>query len=159
MRRLWKWLKDNAEPVGAGAAIVGVVVGVVGFWATWHQLTNATVALQAANGYAIQKDARELVDGMSTDENFVAALNNGPAPEKADAFDRKLWKMFNFYLSVYRQGVAEGLSSKFVAAFSDDFCRFIRRPVVSREWDKMQQNQMLGINHVEMRENWCSTKP
>lgn len=156
MCALWAKLKSNSDQIGAASAIVGVLVGVAGFGFTYYQLSSATGVLQATNAYEIQKDARELVDGLASDADFVAALNTGPGQSDAAAFETKLWRMFSFYLSIYRQSTADGISKKFATSFADDFCGFIGKPVVAAEWDKMQQSGKLGDSHAEMRKAWCT---
>jgi hypothetical protein len=63
--------------------------------------------------------------------------------------------MQNFYLSVYRQSLARGLSDEFVSAFVIDFCDFQKQSFVSGAWEKMMAEGKLSSSHQEMRAEWC----
>lgn len=151
----WTWLKDHVDAITSGAAILGVIVGAVGFWVTWYQLSATTAALKASNTYTIQSDARELLDTLEQ-RNFVRALIDGKlkAEDEPNArFD--LWKMFNFYLSVYRQSKADGITDEFRQSFIRDFCGFLARPPVDMQWKNMAAEKRLSDEQIKMRGDWC----
>jgi len=156
LKRIWAWLKTNSDQIAAVGAVVGVVVGIVGFWATWYQLSSTATALRAANGYSIQKDARELIDKLYNDGDFVASLATGQVKGSAEAFDKNLWIMFNFYLAVYRQQVADGLSANLATAYAHDFCAFMRNQLVADHWSEMEKSEKIGGDHEAMRRKWCA---
>lgn len=148
------WLKTHSEAIQAGAAIVGVCVATVGFGVTIWQLINANTALRASNAYTIQRDARDLLNEIAPN---IRRLERGSIPE--DEMDRVLfsaWKMLNFYVSVYRQVQAGGLSSEFSGSYRTDFCDWIKKPSSISAWEKMKSEKMLGQTHVAMRESWCA---
>lgn len=152
--RLFQWLKTRKDEITATTAILGVLVGICGFWLTINQLSGTRETLQAANTYQVQKDARDVVDKLQAEPQFVDAMAGKPATAQSD-FSDKLWLMFNFDLSVFRQSEAKGLSQEFVSSFKDDFCQFLQKPIVSDEWKKMSNAQLLGASHEKMRKEWC----
>ena len=152
------------EKITASAAIIAILVGIAGFVATvlqlsWarDQLARTEQTLRASNTYQVQKDARELLlNRLVNDQELrsVLASNTAPQDVKQEVRD-KLWLMFNFYLSVYRQAQAGGLSEQFVTAFKQDFCEFLKKPVVDATWNKELQSGQLTVNYADMRKTWC----
>jgi len=159
LRRLWRWLGTNSDEIGAVGAVVGVLVGIIGFGATWYQLSSTSTALRAANGYSIQKDAREMIDKLYADSDFIASLAAGQVKGPPEAFEKNLWIMFNFYLSVYRQDVADGLSDNLAGAYARDFCKFLGNSLVATRWSEMEKEKKIGADHDAMRQKWCTSKP
>src|SRR4051794_10321083 len=99
MAGLWKFLKDHHDQIGSTTALMGLVVGIGGFFLTIQQLHSTAQALRAANTYQVQKDARELIDKVRADERFRAAMQAGVLPQNDSAVLENLWKMFNFYVA------------------------------------------------------------
>ncbi|RUV19934.1 MULTISPECIES: hypothetical protein [unclassified Mesorhizobium] len=156
MKRSWAWLGANVNQLTSIAAAVGVVVAAVGFGITWYQLAATTAALKAANTYTIQNDGRELLDTLEQ-RGFVRDLVTGkltPENEKSAKFD--LWKMFNFYLSVYRQSKADGITDEFRTSFIADYCGFVALPAVDTAWKKMVADKSLNEEQAKMRGQWCA---
>ena len=154
----WNWLKDNADQAQALGALAGILVSVIGFGAAYVQLRSANTALQASNAYSIQKDGRELLD-IVQQNGFVRDLVDGklkPEDQQKAKFD--VWKMFNFYLSVYRQSEAGGVSDEFRDSFKRDFCGFVELVPVEVEWKAMLDDKSVGTGHAKMREDWCGKK-
>jgi hypothetical protein len=153
------------EKITASAAIIAIVVGIGGFVATvlqlsWarDQLQRTEQTLRASNTYQVQKDARELLlTRLVNDKELRSALASAtlPSSEIQQEVRDKLWLMFNFYLSVYRQAQAGGLSEQFVTSFKQDFCEFLKKPVVEATWNKELLNGQLSSNYVDMRKTWC----
>ncbi|MBC4017576.1 hypothetical protein [Siccirubricoccus deserti] len=152
---MWRFLKDHHDQIGSTTALLGLVVGIGGFALTIQQLQSTAQALRASNTYQVQKDARELVDKVRADERFRAAMQAGVLPENDSAVLENLWKMFNFYVSVFRQSEADGLSPQFVASFRRDFCAFVQKPLVAQGWDRLRAADQLGADQEEMRRRWC----
>ncbi len=69
-----------------------------------------------------------------------------------------VWRMLNFYLSVYRQAKSGGLSRDFENAFGEDFCLFIGAQARSEAWDKLISSGKISKWHGKMREDWCDKK-
>lgn len=151
-------LKTYSDEIASAAAIIGILVGVVGFGLTYCQLRSTSQALQAANSYQIQKDAREIIDGVAGDPKFVAFIKGAQEPADKDHIHGQLWKMMNFYLSVFRQSEANGLPSDFTTSFKADFCGFVARPPVALAVAEMTADGQLSQNHTKMRESWCDGK-
>jgi len=152
-----KLLKKYSDEIGSAAAIFGVAVGVVGFWLTICQLKRTEETLRAANTYAVQQDARDIVDALISDEIFAAFVGGTGDPADKDRAIKKLWKMQNFYLSVYRQSKAGGLSESFTNSFRNDFCNFVVRPPVAAAWADMTAAGQLSKDNDSMRGDWCET--
>jgi hypothetical protein len=150
------FLKKHSDEIGSLAAIFGVLIGLVGFSMTIYQLWSTDRTLQATNSYQIQKDAREIISDISQDGLLSEALSGVVLDEqKQELLQRKLWRMSNFYLSVFRQHEAGGINGEFSEAFQSDFCQFVGSSLVSAEWKKMLSSNMISESHQNMRETWC----
>lgn len=150
------FLKKHSVEIGSLAAIVGVIIGVVGFTMTIYQLKITDRTLRAANSYQIQKDAREIIGKLSENGLMRKIMIGQPLSENEQAKIRvKLWKMHNFYLSVFRQYEVDGINEEFSKAFKNDFCSFIQIDQVTSEWKIMVSNKMLSKSHQRMKEVWC----
>lgn len=156
MKFKFRWLKDHSDAIGSLAAIAGVIIGIVGFWFTITQLSATERTLRASNSYQIQSDARELVGEIVLLPIVKRAFDGEELslPE-LQIFREALWRMHNFYLSVYRQDRAQGLSQDFVTAFTADFCAFVSIEIVANQWDEMLNSNMLSQQHNLMRSTWC----
>jgi hypothetical protein len=152
------------EKITASAAIIAILVGIGGFIATVCQLSRARdqlikteQTLRASNTYQVQKDARDLLlNRLVNDEELRNAIASTTVPlEIKQEIRSKLWLMFNFYLSVYRQAQAGGLSEQFVTSFKQDFCEFLKKPLVDATWNKELQSGQLSVNYADMRKTWC----
>ncbi|MER9416706.1 hypothetical protein NKI95_12100 [Mesorhizobium sp. M0306] len=152
------WLKKNTDQITSAAAIAGVLVAGVGFWVTWYQLSETTAALKASNTYTIQNDGRELLDVVQG-RGYVRDLLAGtlkPEDQTNAKFD--IWKMLNFYLSVYRQSQADGITDEFRRAYVRDFCGFVALPGINAAWKEMIAEKSLNEQQINMREDWCEGK-
>jgi hypothetical protein len=152
---LYQWLKTRKDEITAGVAILAVLVNILGFWFTISQLSRATSTLQATNTYQVQKDARDVLEKILAEPEFGDAIRGKISADNESMVAQNLWIMFNFYLSVFRQAEANGLSPEFISSFKKDFCRFLEYPTVSAEWEKLSSEQRLGPSHEKMRREWC----
>jgi hypothetical protein len=156
MSKLWAFLRGHKDEIGAAVGLLGLVIGTLGFTMTWLQLSNTERTLRAANTYQVQKDGRELLDKIGDDDTFRSYL----ASDGSGTMDRNtsdsLWRVYNFYLSVYRQAKAGGLSDEFTESFRADFCQFVSRPAAKNGWEKLKSNNQLSPRHDRMRAEWCN---
>lgn len=150
------WLKDHSDAIQSAAAIVGVVVAIVGFGLTIWQLVDTNAALRASNTYDIQRDARDLVDDIQ-ENGLVQQFANGTlAEDKKEKAMFDVWRMYNFYLGVFRQVQAGGVSEGFAQSFGEDFCQRVRHPKFDEAWEEMAEQKRISAAHVKMREVWCA---
>lgn len=102
--RFISFLCANKDSIGAGAAIVGVFVGLAGFTLTIWQLNQANRTLEAANAYEIQKYAQKIINAVRDNRDFREAMSGEERnDERLNAFRDEMWLLLNFHLSVYRQ--------------------------------------------------------
>jgi predicted house-cleaning noncanonical NTP pyrophosphatase (MazG superfamily) len=149
------WIKTNADAIGAICAIGGLLVVLIGFPLTIYQLISTERTLRASNTYEIQKDARDIIEKIISDIDFRKFLKEKEAGDLTEIFEDKIWEMLNFYLSVYRQDMAGGVTSEFVISLKNDFCVFTSRPSVSSAWPEMEKSGKIGPAHVQMKDAWC----
>jgi hypothetical protein len=133
------------------------VAGLIGLAFTVSQIHNTNLTLQATNAYAIQKDARELALSLQGNEAFRDYVMQYNAQKKytpdtiADAH-RNVGRLLNFYLSVYRQYKAGGISTSLEKSFAKDFCDTLRNPIVGEYWQTSLAN---NPEHAELKDAWC----
>jgi hypothetical protein len=152
-----EWLVTYKDKIGSAASIFGLLIGLGGFWLTIAQLGRTAEALRATNSYQIQKDARELAEKIRADNVFRRALETGPPSDPRDqiTFSDDIWKLSNFYLSVYRQSSAHGISEDFYKSFGQDFCGLFGNKYFSDEWNKMLSEKKLNEAERNMKAEWC----
>src|SRR4051794_34916380 len=114
------WLGRNADEISSFSALLGLVIGILGFGLTIWQLHETNIALRSTNTYAIQHDARELFDQVNAKGSIAKLINGTANAEESAKAELDAWKMFNFYLSVFRQVDAQGVGEQFGTAFSKD---------------------------------------
>jgi len=153
-----RWLKEYSSEITSATAICGVIVGVIGFSFTILQLIRTENTLRASNTYEVQRDARDLIEKISADARFSEFLLGRGDESYAAEFDKKLWQMLNFYLSVYRQYKAGGITPEFSNSFKSDFCRFLTIQKVSDRWTNMNELGKISASHTDMRSKWCDEK-
>lgn len=146
------------QPITAASAFFGVIVAASGFYVTSSRLSDGATALKASNAYTIQKDARELLTRIYDSGHIKRLIDGHDAPNVNSLAGKDAFLMFNFYLSVYRQQVAGGLSDRFAASFARDFCGFQKTKPIEQMWDLMVAGGMLSGEHVNMKETWCAPK-
>ncbi len=149
------WLARNSDAINAFAAIAGLFVGIFGFGATIYQLRDTAATLRASNTYEIQRDARDLNDDIQTKGSVPSLLAGNLAPADRGKAEADVWRMFNFYLSVYRQIAVGGVSESFGESFKADFCQFVQLKPVADLWQQFLSSDRIGKAYVEMREEWC----
>lgn len=145
-------MKDEIQSL---MAILAVIVGVLGFSFTIVQLVYTKNTLRATNTYQIQKDARSIIESLQADSQFVSTITSGVVEKNNDAFLDGLWRMFNFYLSVFRQDDINGISPGFSSSMRRDFCQFLQKKAVTDGWLILEARGSLGPAHKEMRREWC----
>jgi hypothetical protein len=109
---------------------------------------------KASNSYQVQKDAREFLSGILGDSAFRNVLAGNSAYDSHSL--ENLWLMLNFWRSIHRQEVAGGLLQEYVNSVHEDFCEFMKRPIVEEGWNKLHAEMRIGEGHVQMRKAWCS---
>ncbi|MDP6620713.1 MAG: hypothetical protein QF754_00420 [Alphaproteobacteria bacterium] len=159
-----KFLSDNSDTIQSAAAIATVVVGVVGFYYLWDQLSQTKAQIsqtkeifQASNTYEIQKDVRALVGELKNEKLFREALRDGISNKNKTVFLENLWIMLNFYLSVFRQNEMGGVTQSFIDSFKNDFCGFVKLSSVEEGWNELMRMNRLSQAHDKMRSIWCET--
>jgi hypothetical protein len=155
-----KWivtnLKKHSEAIGAASSIFGLVIAVAGFWITIHQIIETKRTLQASNSYEIQRDARDLVDAILEGGELQRLISGEEiSSDEKNRAKGSLWRMNNFYLSVFRQFKAGGVNEELTAAFSNDFCSFYSIEAVGKLWEEMISENKIGKSHLEMKRAWC----
>lgn len=139
-------------------SVVSCLVAAAGFAATFWQLSRTETTLRAANTYQVQKDGRELIEKIQSDDAVWPLLFGGnPTPLTPEA-KATLWRMFNFQLGVYRQAKSRGLTTEYVASFKKDTCEFLAHPKIAASWDEMIRTGRLAEANTEMRGEWCGTR-
>jgi len=151
-------LREKSTEIISLTSILLVVIGVVGFAMTICQLNVTQKSLKASNAYQIQRDARNLIGEVSKDGLVSRLAQDEELNEgQLEVTRQHLWKMFNFYLAVYRQEAAGGISEAFSDAFREDFCSFASLAPMSAQWEVMVKMNMLSEAHSSMKEDWCET--
>ena len=131
--------------------------------------------------YQIQKDVRTLREKVYTpeyrsllkvdSENATFVLDEGDASEKCcesgtvllgESFQAATWEMFNFYLTVYRQGQYGMLPSQFLDDYGKDFCIFLKNKPVEIYWNSIASKYPVSEDgeepdHDKMRKEWCDS--
>lgn len=131
------------------------VAGLIGLGFTIYQIHNTNETLQATNAYSIQKDARELVTALQNDKAFRQyVLENDPNASPAVIADaqRDIGRLLNFYLSVYRQYRASGISTLLAESFARDFCGVMKNPIIAEYW-KARLAESTELK--ELKNAWC----
>ena len=151
-----KW-KDVISGLGT---ILGVLIGIVGFGTTIYQLSDAKSVLRASNAYNIQRDARDLVKSLQDHNDFRDYVMSFDTRKKYDApvierAELQTGRLVNFYLSVFRQAKADGISKDFQTAFAKDFCDTLQSKPIGDYWNKKVNAGTFGAEHGEMRNAWC----
>jgi hypothetical protein len=152
-QRARQFFSDYKDTITA----LAFVAGLVGLAVTISQIHNTNVTLQATNAYTIQKDARELVTKLQEDQPFREyVLENDPNkhyPESTiDQARRDIGRLLNFYLSVYRQRKAGGISSLLSDSFAKDFCQTVKIPIIWEYWKTQLKD---NPEHAELKDAWC----
>jgi hypothetical protein len=152
-QRTRRFFSDYKDTISALAFIAGLI----GLGVTISQIHNTNVTLQATNAYAIQKDARDLVSELQNDVAFREyVLENDPNKQYAASTvteaKRDVGRLLNFYLSVYRQYKAGGISSLLAESFGKDFCGVMKNPIITGYW---KANLETSPEHAELKHAWC----
>jgi hypothetical protein len=126
---------------------------------TIYQISSTNSTLQATNAYSIQKDARELAIALPKEAAFYDYVirfdpNKTYSPELIADANRAIGRLINFYLSVFRQFQAGGISRNFAASFGRDFCDAVKssRPV---ERYLTALISAKGSDLKDMKDAWC----
>lgn len=154
-----EWLDHNADAITAFAAIAATIIALIGFGLTIAQLYQTQLALRAGNTYAIQKDGRELVGEIFGDGSFSAFLekpNKRVTATARAAARRKMGLLANFYLSVFRQHKAGGITPSLYKSMGDDFASFLKNAIVREFFIERLRGGAYGDEHKEMVRAWCA---
>lgn len=150
-----KWIKTHNEAIVAVATVVSLLISIIGFGFMIWQLRETTRTLQASNTYEIQRDARSLSNEIRS-KGHIEDLRNGTlASDMAASAETDAWLMFNFYLAVFRQVEAGGVTSTFGATFGEDFCFFLENEQILGLWSTFIDQRRLSSSHQRMKEIWC----
>lgn len=152
------FLRTYSGEIASITSVLGVLIGLVGFSLTYWQLVKTERTLRASNTYEIQRDARDLVDKINADPKFSAYIKGAEDPDYLTKFENNAWQMFNFYLSVYRQATAGGVTVDFTEAFKKDFCGFVKLTRVGDAWKSMEESGRISDAHKTMEGEWCHAK-
>jgi hypothetical protein len=155
MRSPIQFLREEEKAIVTAAAILSVVVGLFGFGMTIQQLRRAETTLRASNTYQVQKDGRELLQDVNKEASFQAFMESAGETDFDYPTSYNFWRVYNFYLVVYRQAKAGGLSKDFVRSYRVDFCGFVRRQAPARGWTELLAKNRIENQHVAMRRDWC----
>ena len=69
-------------------------------------------------------------------------------------YQERTWKLFNFYIAVYRQAKYGMLPEEFVKDYSRDFCLLWARKPIRMFWDAIMQGyQKSGVNETDVEDN------
>ncbi|UGX94290.1 hypothetical protein G6321_00053655 [Bradyrhizobium barranii subsp. barranii] len=103
------------------------IAGLIGLGFTIYQVGKTNSTLQATNGYAIQKDAREMIGTLRGEKAFSDyVLRFDPNKQYSDEIkneaNRSIALLLNFYLAVFRQYKAGGITDSLALSFGKDFC-------------------------------------
>jgi hypothetical protein len=133
--------------------------GLIGLCFTIYQISNTNNTLQATNAYTIQKDARELTTALTKDVAFSDYVLNFdpnkkyPANVVGDA-NRSIGLLINFYLGVFRQYKAGGITKSLAASFGRDFCDVVKRsPPVDAYFKATVSANKFELK--ELQDDWC----
>jgi hypothetical protein len=144
----------RSQPIMAGGTALLALVACFGFLATIYQLRETTAALKASTAYEIQKDARELIQGLRSHPDFMALYQGGQPKDRKQAL-LDVWLMINFHLSVFEQSQSGGLSADFSKAFAADFCGYLKRKPIAEAWDELVLGGEITEPQKKMRDVWC----
>lgn len=158
LRMIWQAIKWGFGIFKDNVAVVGFIVGIAGFILTYRQFVNTIITLQATNAYAIQKDARDLSLALQSDPSYrdyvLEHIPNKQYSEavRADAH-RGIGRALNFYLGVFRQYEAGGISKKMADSFGRDFCGTMKSQTTLAEY--WTQNLASNPDYERMGHAWC----
>jgi hypothetical protein len=157
------WFKNNSDAVTGLTSFGALVIAIVGFGLTIHELRQAQIALKAGNMYTIQKDARELIQRMMENPSFFDFIRNHDPKKKytqktKDEANRCLGVIFNFYLAVFRQYETKGISTAFAQSMGSDFLKFFSIGPVQAYYNRQREAKAYDDEHQRMVELWNSSK-
>jgi hypothetical protein len=131
---LWKWLKENAEPLAAVGSIVtalGLIGTIIALVFAWRSLSATEHAVEANLMYQLQSDARKLSSQiysspeirsyvLGTDDS--AKVNDGT---KAKA-EGMLHELVRFYASIERLNSYEYVEREYWNNTKEDICDLMK---------------------------------
>jgi len=153
------WVGKSPDETMTTAAVLTLIVSIVGFAFAIVQLNKTQRALRASNTYAIQKDGRDLVDALRKDDAFRSYVLEHEVSKKYDEPQIRTAKqsmalVFNFYLSVFRQMKAGGISKSLAGSMGKDFADFYRNAIVKEFYRERAERGSYGKEHAEMVRLW-----
>lgn len=156
------WFARNTGTVEAIAAVAGVGVSFGGFVLVICQLWQTQKALKAGNTYEIQRDARSMMPSV-WDEDLQRFMREYTKPEQFETEQgkqagRKIAKFIQFYLSVYRQYRARGITKALANSMARDFRSFFSHQAVKDYFERQRGDGAYTEEHAEMVNAWTGEK-
>lgn len=155
---MWKTLGKHSNSITSVTSILAIPIAIIGFWATWEQISETKDALRAGNSYQIQKDGRELINEINASGGLFLFIEGDPSEEVRKKAKIDTWNMINFYLSVYRQVKSDGLNEEFKKQYIFDFCNFIGNLKIQSLLVDLKQRNSIGQRFEAMKGEWCASK-
>jgi hypothetical protein len=160
-------VKNNADAIAAISASIGVLVSAFGFALTYSQLKHTQHALRATNTYAIQKDARELMANVINDAGVIEYIQSGnvqitskkPSQSLIRKAERHMGLIFQFYLSVYRQCISDGVTESLALSMASDFRDFMANKMATQYFQQQKLRGVYGDEHTKMVHYWHKKVP
>ena len=166
MQAVWleflDWLHTNRDHITAISALVGVggaIIAIIALFLTYKQIRDAKRALQAGNTYEIQKEAREIIGRLYSNSDFNAHMfpefGAPPPPQSVvRSAEAQLGFFFHFYLSVYRQAKAGGLTKTLISSMGKDFKGFFSNPKVQDYFESEKRRGTYDREFDQMVDFW-----
>lgn len=154
MAGICRFVKRNKEPIEVLVSVLGAVGVVIGLVYTGWQIRLGAKQLEAANLYAMQKDARDLFrETMKVPEfvEYVFKYNSSreyPA-EVTDEAASQTGLVLNFYSSIFRQYKLDAISDSAWAFIYNDMCQLFERPAIQKMWierfERLYTNEFVDV--------------
>lgn len=144
MGRIWPWLKENADPLGAVGSIVtaaGLIGTIVAIVFAWLSLRDTKRAVEANLMYQLQSDAREISNEIFGDQQvreYILARKSGEgvgreAEAKATGM---MHKLIRFYASIERLNSYEYVEDEYWKNTKEDICDLMVFPNFRTFWEE-----------------------
>lgn len=152
--------RDDITTISALVGGVGIVVAIIALLFTYFQLRGTKKALQAGNTYEIQRGAREIMARLYSDNDFNAYVFDRNSDQVIET-DRKIRAalnqiglVFHFYLSVYRQALARGVTKTLIHSMGKDFTLFLENAKVRSFYEAKRVAGVYDKEYEQMVVYW-----